>query len=127
MQRSTLNIAHWISGLLGLMAIGWLLLLPASSPETATAGREAYFSVVKSAQKSDQSDCFSARYAHTQKGLIRPQTAFSFVLPLACLSALLTVGSWNNWRQTQLLSVSCFFSFHFLRLVFEHQIAINAP
>lgn len=123
MQRSTSNIAQWMSGLIGLVAIGWLLLLP----ETPSASREAYFSVVKTAPKSDQSDCFPVLYAHPQKALISSQTTFSFVLPLACLSTFLSVGSRNSWLQAELLSIFSFFSFHFLRLVFEHQIAINAP
>ena len=124
-QRSTLT--HWICSLIGLFSIGLLLREPVSLPAPAYSHESGnWTSVIKSAQASDQSDCSPTLYTHLQKALVsRTQTSFPLPLPTACLASGLAFSV--RLADEQIAHLILPASFYFLRLLFEHQISINAP
>jgi len=114
----------WTGGLL----VAWLLLLPAwAAGRPPVPERQAYFSCAPGARRVPHPDCSSTVYHQKSMALVSPRTGFSFVPSLVFLpglpaSLLRVPGSEVTGRLR-----NSFFCFGFLRPIFEHQIAINAP
>ena len=112
-----------------LMAIWLLVVLPARSAELVLESeRQAViFSTHPWSFDKGNSDYSSVIHAHAPIALVSPLAGFSFLFSPGFLPPLVPV-----LHRPLVLNVSgyvhrSYFVFGFLRPIFEHQIAINAP
>ncbi|WP_147368071.1 hypothetical protein [Fibrisoma montanum] len=128
MKQTTLDIRQQIKWLGGLLAI-WLLVWLSVRPEVATAptSKQAYLSCDVPRTAADESRCLPEIHGTAPLALISPRAGFSFTSPPELLPA------WTNQfcRLAVVFSPKqsyrSYYSFGFLRSIFEHQITINAP
>ncbi|WP_420151681.1 hypothetical protein [Spirosoma sp.] len=115
----------WLSGLLAL----WLMVSFQSRLDVAQriTDRQTYLSCTALWQQTDESDYAPNDNVHTHLALVYPTSGFVFTTStgfLPCSRYSLP----KNWRTNVVTAIQQSpFIFEILRLIFEHQIAINAP
>ncbi|CCH54308.1 hypothetical protein BN8_03466 [Fibrisoma limi BUZ 3] len=128
MKQATLDIRQQIKWLGGLLAV-WLLVWLYTRPEAATAptSKQAYLSCDVPNTAADESHCVPQVHGNASVAIISQRAGFSFTSPLFILPG------WTSEIYRQLIVFAAerpfhsYYSFGFLRSIFEHQITINAP
>ena len=128
MKMAAPNIRQWVKWTGGLLAAWVLMLMPTwAAQRPSVPERQTYVSAASGQGQFNEPDCSSTVYHQESIALVSPRAGFSFVPSLVFLPWLLSAFY-------RILSIEqagrirgSFFSFGFLRPIFEHQIPINAP
>ncbi|MEZ0542263.1 hypothetical protein [Fibrella arboris] len=128
MGRTNQTTWQWLNRAGSLLAAWLVLLLSAGNvhhqPVTA---RQHYISYDVPRQSAGKPDVASAVCNHAPAARIGARPGHSFGPTVGWFPYLLPALSWGVDSQVAGQSQYSCYSFRFLRLIFEHQIAINAP
>lgn len=125
MGKTAPYIPQWLKLAAGFWAVWLCTALPVRAAEaTAQLLRQTYFSSNHSEPQADIGTTFCNREAVVLSSL---RSGFSFAPTLLFVPSLLSATFKTSYLPLPTRLRSSVFPFFFLRLVFEHQIAINAP
>lgn len=130
MKNENLDIRQWMTWLGGLLAVWLLVVLPARSEASARlSDKQTYISWDVSQGNAATADpyCLPEVRSNTPVALVSYRPGFSFMSSPVFLQRWL--DDFCHTLRVALLDEPhrSYYSFCFLRLVFEHQITINAP
>ncbi len=128
MGQAASYIRYLISWSSGLAAACLFLLSPSQAAEISSAtARQAYVSCSASQRPDRKPDVASIVGCHGSMALVNARAGFSFGPSLVSLPYLLAAFAQKSGPQAPAQQHGSYYSFRFLQLIFEHQIAINAP
>lgn len=118
-------LLSWSSGLIA----AWLCLLCLAQPADVDvlAERQTYLYCRASQWPARKPDVTSALHCHGSIALVNSRVDFSFGPSPSFLPGLLAPFAYKLGVTARRHPHYSYYSFRFLQLIFEHQIAINAP
>ncbi|MBO0950090.1 hypothetical protein [Fibrella forsythiae] len=128
MGKTTPTKWQWLTWSSGMIAAWLMILLPVWNAEASSeTEQKTYISCDSPAPSAPNPDYASMVCSHGPVARISAQTGFAFGPSLNATTCWLPACQWvaATCVPGQLYRSS--YSFRFLQLIFEHQIAINAP
>ncbi|RYC67065.1 MULTISPECIES: hypothetical protein [Spirosoma] len=127
MGKSGLDIQQSVKWIGGLLAAWLLLLLPVRAADLPAVSEQAFLTTASSENWDTDSDYSSSAYHDHRIAVVSPRAGFSFLPSVVFLPSLFSAFCRTLCIELLGQSGDSYFWFGFLRPIFEHQIAINAP
>lgn len=128
MSTAALHNRHRLHGLIGIIAAWLLLLSPVWSPKNSLKIEpKSSVSSTKATRPDSQSDIAAIGGGHGAFARVNDRLSFPFGPGLPLSPGLPKTFDWVATAQLAGQPFPSSYSFRFLQLIFEHQIAINAP